>query len=302
MVVDQAAKRINQLARAQNGLITSSQLLKAGLTRSAIRARTDRGTFVRVDRGVYAVADPHVLPLTRETSALLSLGPTAVLSHRTAAALWGLVSDHPRDLDVTLIGCKARPRLGIRLHRLAGMHPGDIRTHRNLRLTSPARTLIDFAAQASSSELESAFGEARAKRLINDRSLNAALDRAPVTHPGAAIIRRRLRFDGGSTYTRSRAERRIRRLMKAGELPQPLVNVSLNGFTVDFLWADARLILEVDGHDTHGDRFAFERDRRRDQIHVAAGYAVIRVTWTQLRDEPLAVLVRVAQALCRRAA
>lgn len=302
MAVVRTIEQINRLARAQNGLITCSQLLQAGLTRAAIRARTDRGAFVRVDRGVYAVADPYVLPLTRETSALLSLGPGAVLSHRTAAALWGLVSATTQQLDVTLIGRKARPRAGVRLHRVAGMHAADVRRHRNLRLTSPARTLIDFAAQASSSELESAFGEARAKRLINDGSLNATLDRAPVSHPGAAIIRRRLRDDAGSTYTRSGAERRVRGLMKAGELPQPLVNVSLNGFTVDFLWADARLILEVDGHDTHGDRLAFERDRRRDQVHVAAGYTVIRVTWSQLRDEPLAVLARIAQALCLRAA
>jgi very-short-patch-repair endonuclease len=94
----------------------------------------------------------------------------------------------------------------------------------------------------------------------------------------------------------------MRWLMKAAELPQPVVNTRLCGFTADFLWPEERLILEVDGHGTHGDRLAFERDRRRDQVHVAAGFTVIRVTWDQLRFEPFAVVARIAQALARRAA
>ncbi len=91
-------------------------------------------------------------------------------------------------------------------------------------------------------------------------------------------------------------------MMHEAELPQPVVGARLNGFTVDFLWPDARLILEVDGHDTHGDRLAFEEDRRRDQIHAAAGYTVVRVTWRQLVEQRTAVLVRLAQALAQRVA
>lgn len=206
------------------------------------------------------------------------------------------------EVHVTLPGRQARPRAGILLHRVSELHPADIRTRSNLRVTAPARTLIDFAAEACPSELATAFGEARAKRLIHDAALDAALARMPRTHTGAATVRRLLRSDRGSTYTRSKAERRIRGLMKAAELPQPLVNVKLNGFIVDFLWPEQRLILEVDPYGTHGDRLAFERDRRRDQVQVAAGYTVIRVTWDQLRDEPFAVMARIAQALCRRAA
>jgi very-short-patch-repair endonuclease len=241
-----------------------------------------------------------LIPLARETAALLSLND-AVLSHRSAAAVWGVVPPDAAAVHVTVTG-HPRPRPGITLHRVASLHPADVRTRSNLRLTSPARTLIDFAAQAGGEELDQAFGEARAKRLVTDSALEAALRRAPANHPGAAIVRRRLHGDPGSTYTRSKAERRVRRLMRAAELPQPLVGVPLNGFTVDFLWPDQRLILEVDGHGTHGDRLAFERDRRRDQVHVAAGYTVIRVTWHQLCEESMAVVARIAQALTRRSA
>jgi very-short-patch-repair endonuclease len=186
------------------------------------------------------------------------------------------------------------------LHRVRALDSRDVTTHENLRLTTPARTLIDLASQATSSELADAFGDARAKRLITDPKLKAALNRTPRNHPGAALVRTML--TEGGTYDRSKAERLMRELCKQAELPQPLTNILLNGHLVDFYWPDHRLIIEVDGYGTHGNRHAFETDRRRDQTHTAAGYVVIRITWRQLQNEPIAVAVRIAQALARRAA
>ncbi|MFL5823656.1 MAG: type IV toxin-antitoxin system AbiEi family antitoxin domain-containing protein [Solirubrobacteraceae bacterium] len=292
---------ISQLARGQNGVVTWEQLLAAGLTPAMIRTLLKRGFLTRLFRGVYAVADPALLPLARDTAALLSLGD-AVLSHRSAVALWGMAEADARMVDVTVIGRRPRRRAGVRLHRVDRLDLHDFTTRSNLRVSAPARALIEFATQATRSELESAFGEARAKHLITEETLTATLARAPATHSGAALVRRILATDPGSIYTRSRAEKRLRRLLKQAELPQPLVNHRLCGYPADFFWPDAKLILEVDGYDTHGHRLAFERDRRRDQVHVAAGYTVIRTTWRQLRDEPLAVVARIAQALALRAA
>jgi very-short-patch-repair endonuclease len=111
------------------------------------------------------------------------------------------------------------------------------------------------------------------------------------------VIRQLLRANDDSGYTRSEAERRMRRLAQAAGIDQPLVNVPLLGFVVDFLWPDQRLVVEVDGYQFHGHRQKFESDRRRDQQLVAAGYRVVRVTWIQLRDEPIAVITSIAQAL-----
>jgi very-short-patch-repair endonuclease len=300
MAVDpRAEEQIARILRSQNAVITYEQLIGAGLTRAAARARIARGALTAVFHRVYVAGDPSMVPLARETAALLSLGD-AVLSHRSAAAVWGVVAPDRDAIHVTVSG-NPRPRLGVRLHH-SQLHPGDIRTRRHLRLTSPARTMIDFAAQATRGELEAAFGEARANGLLTDAAVRAALDRAPTNHPGAAILRRTMRGDLGSLYTRSWAERRMRRLMKQAELPVPLVNIKIRGFTADFLWPDERLILEVDGYGTHGGRIAFETDRKRDQVHAAAGYTVIRVTVWQLRDEPMAVVARIAQALAWRAA
>jgi very-short-patch-repair endonuclease len=293
-------QKIVRLARAQNGAITIQQLHSTGLTRAEVRTRVRRGRLVRLGYGVYAVGDPELMPLVRPAAALLSLGSTSFLSHRSAATLWELAEADQSAIDVTVSGANLRSRPGIRLHRIKHLHPADISTHKNLRLTSPARTLIDFASQATSSELYDAFGDARAKRLLTDSGLKAAVDRAPGNHPGAAIVRLILRE--GGTYDRSRAERILRRLCRKADLPEPLVNVKLHGFRADFLWPDHKLILEVDGYQTHGTRLAFESDRERDQVHIAAGYVVLRVTWHQLQHEWLAVMARLAQALARRAA
>jgi very-short-patch-repair endonuclease len=291
-------RRVMRRSRAQNGAIKLEQLLAAGLTRSAVRARVGRGRLVQLFHGVYALGDPELMPLVWQSAALLSLGDNAVLSHRSAAAVWGLAEPDPQVIDVTVIGGRPHARDGVRLHYAKSLT--DTTTHSNLRLTTPARTLIDFASQASASELADAFGEARAKRLITDAKLNAALGRTPRNHPGAAVVRAMLKE--GGTYDRSKAERLMRELCRQAELPQPLTNILLNGHLVDFFWPDQRLIVEVDGYGTHGNRVAFENDRRRDQAHVAAGYVVIRITWQQLRHEPIAVAARIAQALARRAA
>jgi len=132
--------------------------------------------------------------------------------------------------------------------------------------------------------------------LVRDPEIEAAIARCP-TRAGTARMRRVLSAEGSSGFTRSDAERRVRALIRQGKLPQPETNVRLLGYEVDFLWRAERLVVEVDGMAFHGHRRAFERDRGRDQVLVAAGYRVIRVTRLQLEREPLAVLARIAQAL-----
>ena len=99
---------------------------------------------------------------------------------------------------------------------------------------------------------------------------------------GVGPVRALLADERGPTLTRSEAERRLLKLIAAAELPRPQVNTRVQGFEVDALWREQRLIVEVDGYVFHGPRPVFERDRRRDQVLIAAGYRVLRVTWRQL--------------------
>jgi len=105
--------------------------------------------------------------------------------------------------------------------------------------------------------------------------------------------------ENDSGYTRSAAERRLRELIQAAGLDRPLFNEPLLGYVVDVLWPKQRLVVEVDGYAYHANRAAFERDRRRDQRLIAAGYRVIRVTWLQLRDRPIETIASIVWALAQ---
>lgn len=294
--------RIRRLTRTQHGVISFGQLLAAGLTPGTVRTRVRRGQLHRIHRGVYAVADPALLPLAGWSAALLAAGPRAVLSHRSAAALWRLVPADSDLIHVTRLGRNDRVHRGVATHRARCLDTRDVTTRANLRVTTPARTVIDLATDASLSEVEHAVSEARVFKLITDAKLEAALNRLHATHPGAAAMRALLRRQVGQVVSRSERERAMLALLERAELPRPLVNVTVHGYQLDFYWPDRGLVLEFDGFGTHGSRRAFERDRKRDQTLAAAGIQTIRATWLQLEHEPMALVVRIAQALAVRAA
>jgi predicted transcriptional regulator of viral defense system len=293
---------IGRLARAQHGVITRDQLGAAGLTSAKIKSRVAAGRLYRVHHGVYAIGDPALLPLAGVSAAVMAVGQEhAVVSHRSAAALWGLIPlIDPPIHDVTLVNGSARDREGVRIHRVKLLHPLDVSRRAKLRLTAPSRTLIDFAADASPAELEQALTEARVERLATDSTLDAALNRATANHPGARRLRLLLTRPAGRAVTRSKLERTFLVLIDAAGLPRPLVNVRLHGHEPDFFWPQHNFVVEVDGYASHGIRSAFERDRRRDQDYAAAGIQVLRATDLQLELEPVALAVRIARALASR--
>lgn len=219
-----------------------------------------------------------------------------MLSHRSAAELWELLAPSSGQRDVTVPARNPGLRPGVRVHRVAQLEETELRQIRGLWLTSPARTICDVAGTELFGEVEQAISQARIKKLVTDGDLLAVIERAPRGR-GAQRVRRLLSDELEAGFTRSEAERRLRGLIRAAGLPAPETNTRVCGYEVDVLWRRERLVVEVDGHAFHGHRAAFERDRKRDQVLVAAGYRVIRVTWSQLRHEPLAVVAHIAMAL-----
>jgi very-short-patch-repair endonuclease len=216
--------------------------------------------------------------------------------------LWGLVNDNAPKVHVTLSRDHDRRHPGLLIHRVRDLDPRDVTTFKRLRITSPARTILDFATDASIAEVEHALSEGRAQALITDAKLEVAIERAPGNRPGAAKLKALLRSRVARVITRSERERKLVKLLEAAGLPKPLVNRRLHGYVPDFYWPDHKLILEFDGHRTHGGRRSFEDDRRRDQTYAALGILTVRATWLQLEHEPVALVVRVGQALAARAA
>jgi very-short-patch-repair endonuclease len=283
-------------AAAQRGLVHRGQLQALGFSPGTIARRVAAGSLHRVLPAVFAVGHPALEPLGAETAAVLYAGDDCVLSHASAAAIWGLLPVHGAAVTLTLVRRHLRHRPGLRIHRVCSVDVLDVRLRNGLPLTAPARTLIDLAADASDDVLERAIVEARVLGLASEADLEGAIDRSPL-RAGTRRMRALLSTERGPALTRSEAERRLRVLVDSGRLERPRFNVWLHGHLVDAVWDGPGLVIEVDGFGVHGHRSAFETDRRRDQILVANGYVVVRVTWRQLTSEPMAVLARLSQAL-----
>ena len=252
------------LGAAQRGVVQRSQLAEVGIGRGSIAHRVKSGSLHRVLPAVFAVGHPALEPWAFETAALLYCGDDSVLSHGTAAALWGLVPATPPQVSVTVAGRNAGRPLGVHIHRVAAIDARDVCMRHGLPVTSPARTMIDFAGGQPGGAVEAALNEARVRQLVTDEALHRAMERCPL-RTGVGRLRALLAAERGPSLTRSEAERRLRSIVERAELPWPQFNVWLFGHLVDAVWPDAKLAVEVDGYPVHGQRRAFESDRRRDQ-------------------------------------
>jgi len=290
------------IAARQHGVLTRDQLRSAGMARSAISRRVAAGRLQRLHRSIYAFGVASGSPPAVALAAVLACGPGAVLSHCSAAVLWGLVEGpHTGPHDVTVPGRHRVGDAGIRAHRTRALLAGDWTTSAGIPITRPPRTLVDVAAVLDRRALERALDEALVLRLARTSEVRAALRRAGRVR-GSAVLAALLARDAGPTLTRSVAEERLLALVREAGPPPPRLNPRVQGLEVDLLWVAERVVVEMDGFAYHGGRAAFERDRARDARLQAAGYATIRVTWRQLEGSPAPTLARIALLLGRRAA
>jgi very-short-patch-repair endonuclease len=294
-------RRIGEIVRLQRGLVSRSQLAAAGIQPGAIEWRLEKGRLYPVHRGVYSFGFSKLAPLGRETAALLAVGGDAVLSHHSAASVWGLCPDRGDEepVDVLTGARQVRRRSGVITHRTNRLEPREVSVCQGLSVTSPARTLRDIAGTVSMRELERAVDEALVRRIVRLQQLRDAVaqDKGRVGGPLLAAL---LEHRGKPTITRSQAEERMLELIRAADFPPHETNARVNGYEVDFLWRPQRVIVEIDGYVYHSTRSAFERDRAKDAALAAAGFLVVRITWLQMERQPYVVVARLAQALARR--
>jgi very-short-patch-repair endonuclease len=283
------------VAEVQHGLVTRWQLVALGFSAKAIEHRVRIGSLHRVLRGVFAVGHRALLDRSDRAAALLYAGENTVLSHDSAAALWGLTSN-PSFVAITMIGRHARGQPNLRIHQVRQLDIRDVRLHQGFPVTSVARTLIDCAA--GSLPLDRLLNEARALSLVKDAEIDAAMGRCP-GRKGTGALRALLAAEQDTGFTRSKAERILRRLVGEAELERPITNTRIEGVEVDAYWPRLRLVVEFDGHQYHGSYRAFERDRAKSNMLIAAGYLVLRFTWSQLTQRPMVVLATIARTLGR---
>jgi very-short-patch-repair endonuclease len=258
---------VAHIAAGQHGVVAFHQLLSAGLTSSGIARRATAGRLHLIHRGVYAVGHSALAYKGKCMAATSAVGGTAVVSHRSAAALWGLLPASDGDIQVTVPGVGGkRRRAGIRIHRSRSLTPELMTRHLGIPITKPARTIADLRRTAPAKEFRRAVRQAGVLGLPVESAVTP--DR-----------------------TRSDLERRFLRLCRQHGLTMPEVNVRIGpsevgSIEVDFLWRDRQLIVETDGYRYHRGRAAFEEDRDRDLTLRTRGYEVIRLTYRQVIDDP----------------
>jgi hypothetical protein len=272
------------LVHKQHGVVARAQLIDLGMGPAAIRHRLATGRLRPLLRGVYAVGRRDVGTQGRRMAAVLACGPHAFLSHRSAAALWGIRREPGEPIEVVVPDHVCRRRPGIRVHRRAGLMESGTRTVDGIPVTDPVSTLVDLAMCTSNAELEEAVNEADHRNLIDPEALRAAIDSIP-ERPGVGRLRRLL-DPHTFVVTDSRLEQRFLPLARSVGLPLPQTQVWLNGTRVDFFWPDLGLIVEADSLRYHRTAAKQTADLRRDQAHTAAGLSTLRFTHWEVFHEP----------------
>jgi very-short-patch-repair endonuclease len=287
---------VARIARDQHGVVARRQLKALGLNGGAIGWHLRTGRLHVIHRGVYAVGRSTLDRHGQWMAAVLAYGDDAVLSHRSAGALWGILQ--PRGpVDVTSpSGRHGRSR--IKLHRVA--LAGDEQTVRDrIPTTSVARTILDLAVVLDSVQLARAWEEADRLGLLQLGAVATACERAG-RRKGIGAVRLLLSEARALQIRRSPLEDRFRAFCEDRGLPQHSANVFVLGREVDACWPSARLVVELDSFSFHHNRGAFEDDRTRDTVFLAAGYRTVRVTYRRLTREPDQLAAQLRKLLAER--
>jgi hypothetical protein len=241
-----------ELADRQWGVVSLAQLRAMGLGARAVQRRGAAGRLHRVHRGVYAVGHRTLRVEGRRLAAVLACGRGAVLSHRTAAAHWGLLATDQVGIDVT--APRSRQGIpGIRLHSSRSLDAQDTTNHQGIPITTVHRTLLDLASTARPAELERALAQAMHLQLYDQRAIDDVIARSN-GHRGTG------RLDAATRQpmqvTMSEWEDRMLRLVRRARLPEPVCNEPLyvpdhGEVKPDFHWPAHDLIVETDGWESH---------------------------------------------------
>lgn len=283
-ISEEQSRRAWCLARAQHGVLTRQDLLDLGFSAEAIKHRVSKGRLHPVVRGVYAVGRPHLDREGRWMAAVLACSPSAVLSHRSAAALWGFAKEHPAYIEVSVRRSSEARLPGVRCHRRPTLPASEITRRRNIPLTQPVQTFLDLVSVMGPRDLERAINEADKLDVFDADELRKALG----DRPGELGVRPLRRILDKDTFRLSddELERLFRPLAADAGIPVQLTKHRVNKFEVDFYWPDLGLVVETDGWRYHRTPSAQSRDALRFQTHVAHGLTPLRFSHYQVKYEP----------------
>ena len=298
--------QLRALAARQHGLVTLTQVTRAGLTPEQLRTRVSRGSLERLSRTVLRIGGCPPSTEQRVLAAVWASGPTAVASHTTAAWLHGFESIRtPSGKPHVLV---LRPATGNR--RLAVVHQAlDLRARDRCSVlgiptTSPVRTLADLGAVVGPRRLEAAVDGALRDGLVSLDQLRRAL--FELWRPGPSGVGRLAAVLGDDEGGRPESwlERAALGLFAAAGLPTPEVQVVIDvdgsTFRLDFVFADGAVVVEVSGHRTHSTRRQRPADAERRNRLLLRGISVWEFTYEDVIERPRFVADTVRAAIATR--
>jgi hypothetical protein len=294
---------VSGLASEQQGLVTLEQAVERGMTSRMVHVRVRSGFLHPIFRGVFAVGHRPTSDEAWWLAAVLACGDGALLSHRSAAALWEIRGSAAASIDVTAHTRRGYAQRGIAVHRATTIAPIDYDLRRGVPVTSLPRTIVDLATVVSFGALEYAIHRAEAQRKLKPAHLHEILARLPGKKGTAAVraIIGRPHHDLDA-LTRSLWERRFLAICRAHKVPEPRVNdwialeIASGGLEVDFSWPRHRLVVEVDEDASHHTLRAKRNDPERDRALRTAGWRVARVAEKEFA-QPSLVAEKVWRAL-----
>ena len=291
-------RALGGLAERQHGVVARHQLSNLGVSATVVRNRIRSGHLLRLHRSVYAVGHRRLTREGRWLAAVLAVGPGAVLSHRSAAALHGIrESDGAVDVTTT---CRASTR-GVVVHRTIVLDDRDITSRRGIPVTTVARTLFDLSSILPADRVAQLLREVDRLGRLNAPALHSVLERGSGRGAGRRALQAALAEHErlATSLTLSELEDRFLALLDAENLPRPLTNHRIAGMKVDAAWPRERLVVELDGWAFHHDRGAFQSDRARDVALVRAGWTVARFTHADVVGRPAHVADSLRELLAR---
>lgn len=285
-------RAIAALATWQYGLVTTEQLVAAGLSRNGIARRARRGALHRRYLGVYSVGHAALSREGDMLAAVLAAGAGAALGHDSAGELFEIVRTPSPEIHVVVP--KRRTVKGVRVHRTT-LHPLDVVVYRGIPVTNVARTLVDLTESRTVDELTYAIGEAAFHHRFSLDATRRAMRRANGRRRLHVLEAAIDEYLNGSKGSKSRKESAFLALLQAAGIARPRVNVLVEGEEVDAHWPDRRLIVEVDGGG-HRRPNVKRNDARRDRLLTAAGWRILRIDADKIKAEPAEVLETLARA------
>jgi hypothetical protein len=286
-------------ARVQHGVVSLGQLRRLGYAEGTIKEMMKTGRLHPISRGVYGVGHEVIQRHGQCLSAVISCEEGALLSHRSAAWLWGLTKRFAVPIEVTATSPR-RNRDEIRVHSAEVLIDSDHASFEGIPVTAVPRTLLDFAS-VDPFFLDHALERAYRLGLLDLIAIDTLISRSRGFR-GVARLRTALEAYRAPAFLRSRLERRFLQLVDDHDLPRPSMNFFIEGCELDAYWPAERFAVELDTYDYHGSPKSFEEDRIRQENLKLAGIELTRITGTRLDREPGKVMQRLTRLLSQRRA